>query len=122
MKIQKSFRIIQILYAQFLTRNVLILQNVPILPNCVLLAYSSTKCFDTPILHTIDTQFYNSSIIIATSNMSSKIFEFNIFTLLSHFNSLSTINVKAIFNITFQFFCCSKSLQTITRKMFSSTM
>ena len=37
MKIQKPFRIILILYAQFLTKNVLIHQNVLIPPNCILM-------------------------------------------------------------------------------------
>ena len=80
MKIQKYFRIILIVYAQFLTKNVLILQNVPIPLNCILLIHSSTKCFNTfililpthssrkclntSILYTTDIHFHNSSLSI----------------------------------------------------------
>ena len=37
-------------------------QNVPITPNCILPRHSSTKFFNFPILYTIDTFFYSSSI------------------------------------------------------------
>ena len=47
---------------------------------------------------------------------------FKIFTIFKHLNSLFTIICKAIFNMTFQFLCYSKSLQTITTKTFSSMM
>ena len=57
MKIQKYFRIILIVYAQFLTKNVLILQSVPIPLNCILPIHSSTKCFNTFILYTTDALF-----------------------------------------------------------------
>ena len=50
---------------------------------------------------------------------STKIVERKIFTLFRHLSSFFTINFQAIFNLTFQFFCWSKSLHTITAKMFS---
>ena len=65
-KYKKSFRIILIIYAQFLTKNVQILQNVPIPSNCKLPTHSSTKCFNTSILYTTDTHFYNSSVNIGS--------------------------------------------------------
>ena len=88
-KIQYPFRVILILYAQFLTINVLILQNVLMPPPpppppttpivyyqhnieqnvsiplyCILPTHSSRKCFNTSILYTTNTHFYNSSINI----------------------------------------------------------
>ena len=66
MKIQKSFKIILILYTQFLTKNVLILQNVLTSPNCILPRHSLTKCFNASILCTNDAHVYKSSINIGS--------------------------------------------------------
>ena len=56
-EIQKSFRIIISLYAQFLTKNVLILQNVPIPLNFLPPMQSSPKFVNTSILYTTDALF-----------------------------------------------------------------
>ena len=101
MEIQKCFRILQILYVQFLTKNVLILQNVLIPPNCILLAHSSRKCFNTSILYTTDTQFYNSSINIGSiSFFFFFFFEYFAFLKFNMPNQKSDNSIRIIFLIT----------------------
>ena len=57
MKIPKAFRVILILYAQFLAKNVLIFQTVSIPLNCILPTHPSTKYPDTPQLYSTSALF-----------------------------------------------------------------
>ena len=64
MIIQKDFWIVLIRHAQFFNQSVLILQNVLIPRNSILTTHSLTKCFNTTIVYTTDTHFFNSSMNI----------------------------------------------------------
>ena len=59
-----------------------------------------------------------SAQIINNDYFSLIISEFNIFTFFRHYNSLFAINFKAVFNMTFQYFFCTKGLQAQRHKCF----